>query len=98
MRAVLSRLVDDVWEASAPEELKIKRAMRRNSMTAEQVKARIEAQQRTAHPEKHPCVNLIVNDDVQPLLPQVLALCSDPIVSGAVSKIPLTQRCLVPAQ
>ncbi len=48
--------------------------MRRNSMTAEQVKARIEAQQRTAHPEKHPCVNLIVNDDVQPLLPQVLAL------------------------
>ena len=69
----LDRLVDDVWEVSAPEELKIKRVMRRNSMTAEQVKARIEAQQRTAHPEKHPCVNLIVNDDVQPLLPQVLA-------------------------
>lgn len=70
----IDRMVDGVWEVTAPEDLRIRRVMRRNAMTPEQVKARIDAQQRTAHPEKHPYVDRIVNDDVQPLLPQVLAL------------------------
>ncbi|WP_295730230.1 dephospho-CoA kinase [uncultured Muribaculum sp.] len=70
----LDKVATDVWEVTAPEELRIKRVMRRNAMNAGQVKARIEAQRRNAHPERHQCVEMLVNDGVQPLLPQVLAL------------------------
>ncbi len=72
----LDKLVDDIWEVTAPQELRIKRVMRRNAMTAAQVKARIDSQQSTDF-QKHATpqsIHLIVNDDLQPLLPQVLAL------------------------
>jgi dephospho-CoA kinase len=82
------RLVNAIWEVTAPEHLRIRRVMRRNALTADQVRARIRAQHRPTeqsqsnshHTEQsnvnadYKRVSIIVNDDVQPMLPQILSL------------------------
>jgi len=68
----LDRLVDAVWHVTAPVEVRIARVMARNGLTAQQVRARIDAQavdEAIATGEA-----IIVNDALQPVLPQVLQL------------------------
>lgn len=69
----IDRMVDEVWEVTAPVDLRIERVMARNSMSRDQVMERIEAQSRTDF-EPHRCVKTIVNDGIAPVLPQVLRL------------------------
>lgn len=69
----LDRMADRVWEVTAPENVRIERVMKRNGCSAEEVKRRISSQQ--FQPEKlHRSVAEIVNDDLSPVLPQVLTL------------------------
>ena len=67
------REVDEVWEVTAPTELRVQRVMKRNSMSREQVLARISSQSTTAA-QLHPLTKSIVNDGVEPVLPQILSL------------------------
>lgn len=69
----LDREVDEVWEVTAPTELRVQRVMKRNSMSREQVLARISSQSTTAA-QLHPLTKAIVNDGVEPVLPQILSL------------------------
>jgi dephospho-CoA kinase len=69
----LDRMVNDVWEVQAPEDVRIARVMARNNISAEQVQQRIAAQ--TFTPDvPHPCIHTITNTDTTPLLPQILSL------------------------
>lgn len=67
----LDRMVDEVWEVMAPEDVRVRRVMKRNSLSAEQVRMRIEAQDSFVPECVHPAVSVIENDDVMPVLPQV---------------------------
>lgn len=69
----LDREVDEVWEVTAPTELRVQRVMKRNSMSREQVLARISSQSTTAA-QLHPLTKSIINDGVEPVLPQILSL------------------------
>lgn len=69
----LDRMADQVWEVTAPEELRIERVMKRNGLTAEEVAARIQSQE--FMPDKtHPCVSELVNDGCRSLLLQINSL------------------------
>ena len=69
----IDQMVDAVWEITAPEEIRIQRVMKRNNCTAEDVIARINSQ--TFTPETpHPATFNIINDNSQPVLPQIEAL------------------------
>lgn len=66
----LDKMVDRVWEVTAPEEVRVGRVMKRNGLSDAQVRSRIEAQRFT--PEAvHPRVTELVNDGAQALLPQI---------------------------
>lgn len=65
------RLVDEVWNVIAPERVRIERVMKRNGLTEEQVKARINSQDSFCIRKPHPIEKEIVNDGVLPLLPQI---------------------------
>ncbi|MCM1310115.1 MAG: dephospho-CoA kinase [Bacteroides sp.] len=65
-----NELVDDVWEVTAPYELRIARVINRNGFTREEVEKRIAAQCNELNPRHQ----LIVNDGETPLIPQVLQL------------------------
>lgn len=69
----LDRMVDDVWEVTAPEEIRIRRAMRRDGSDYDRIKARVEAQE-AAPKGSHPRVFRIVNDGVEPVVPQISKL------------------------
>lgn len=72
----IDRMVDAVWDVTAPVDVRICRVMKRNSLTAEQVKARIESQQFT--PENpHPNLTIIINDDKTAVLPQIERLIAE---------------------
>ena len=65
-------LVNEIWEVTAPESVRIARVMRRSGLSEAQIRERIAAQNaapRAGH-------RLIENDDVTPLLPQILNLLS----------------------
>lgn len=67
----LDRIVDTVWLITAPHQIRIKRVMARNGLSANEVERRIAAQ--NFSPERqHPRIETIVNDDMTPLLPQVM--------------------------
>ena len=66
-------MVDEVWDVTAPVELRIERVMSRNSMSREEVMRRIDAQSAVNY-EPHPRVRTIVNDEITPLLPQIQQL------------------------
>ncbi|MCC8118924.1 MAG: dephospho-CoA kinase [Bacteroidales bacterium] len=72
----LDVMVDGVWDVTAPEDLRIKRVMKRSGLTAQQVADRIAAQAFTPD-EPHENVSLIVNDNRHSLLLQVedLLIC-----------------------
>lgn len=69
----LDRMVDKVWEVTAPEEIRIRRAMRRDGSDYDRIKARVEAQE-AAPKGSHPRVFRIVNDGVEPVVPQISKL------------------------
>lgn len=69
----LDRMVDEVWEVTAPEEIRIRRAMRRDGSDYDRIKARVEAQE-AAPKGSHPRVFRIVNDGVEPVVPQISKL------------------------
>lgn len=72
--AGLDRVVDDVWHVTAPDDVRIERVQARSGLTAEQVLERMEAQryeERVVTGEQ-----VIINDNVSPLLPQVTQLLS----------------------
>ncbi|MDE6808833.1 MAG: dephospho-CoA kinase [Muribaculaceae bacterium] len=72
----IDRMVDAVWDVTAPVDVRICRVMKRNSLTAEHVKARIESQQFT--PENpHPNLTIIINDDKTAVLPQIERLIAE---------------------
>ena len=71
----ISEMVDEVWEVTAPEEIRVDRVVKRNGISPREVRLRIAAQAvPVASP--HEKVFTILNDDVQPVLPQVLNLLS----------------------
>lgn len=69
----LDKIVDEVWEVIAPEEIRILRVLHRNPWLSEDdVRKRIEAQSTELNPENpHRCIKMIVNDGFTPLLPQI---------------------------
>lgn len=69
----LDRMVSDIWTVRAPEDVRLRRVMSRNGLSAAQVRARI-ASQTAAIPDPHPPTAYIDNDGIRPLLPQILRL------------------------
>lgn len=62
-------MAEQVWEVTAPEQLRISRVQQRSGLTPDQIRARIAAQ----HSEQVPGASILVNDNIQPLLPQINA-------------------------
>lgn len=69
----LDKVVSDVWEVYAPENIRIKRVMNRNHISKEQVIARINSQQ-FPNIKLHPNTQTIINDDITPIIPQIQRL------------------------
>lgn len=69
----LDKIVDEVWEVTAPMELRINRVMSRNNISRQDVISRINSQQIEIK-KPHPNIKKIVNDLVTPILPQILRL------------------------
>lgn len=78
----LHAMVDDVWEVTAPDSVRLERAMKRDHATRQQILARMESQRTTSAQARErisdrslipPC-HTICNDGQQALLPQILAL------------------------
>lgn len=72
--AGLDRAVDDVWHVTAPVQVRIDRVIARSGLTADQVRERMASQQ--AEETIVPGEQVIVNDNVSALLPQVMELLS----------------------
>lgn len=66
--------VDEVWEVVAPKRVRILRACKRDNANERSVISRIERQEETVVAQPHQHTHEIVNDDVEPVLPQVLKL------------------------
>lgn len=71
----LDRMVDEVWEVTAPQDVRIGRVCRRSNLTPAQVKARIASQRVQGHTPHKNTVN-IVNDGRKSLLQQIAHLLS----------------------
>lgn len=67
------KLLDFVIGVSSPQELRIERAMKRDNINREDVLARMSKQMNEEEKMKR-CNFIIVNDELQLLIPQVLAL------------------------
>lgn len=69
----LDEMVSQVWDVTAPVATRVNRIVARNSCTPGQALERINAQ--NLNPERpHHTIHRIINDDVTPVLPQVLRL------------------------
>lgn len=77
-------IVDKIILVTAPEDIRVIRAMNRDKATEVQVRARISAQMPDAAKEKY-ADYIIINDGVKPLIPQVLDIFNDCL--KAASKI-----------
>lgn len=70
----LHRMVDEMWEVTAPHAVRVRRVMMRGAgMSEAEVLGRIKAQESTVVTERHAHVSIITNDDVTPVLPQILS-------------------------
>lgn len=65
----LADMVDAVVEVSAPTELRIERVMQRSSLTRQEVLRRISSQ--VFSEKQHPRTYYIINDNAEPILPQL---------------------------
>ena len=70
--AHIDLLVDEVWHVTAPADTRVKRVMVRSGLTAQQVQNRMAAQAIEEEPVDGEQV--IINDDVTAVLPQVMRL------------------------
>lgn len=70
----LDKIADEVWEVTAPKRKRIVRACARDGVDECKIIARIKRQEETVVEHPHPHTYEIVNDDVMPVLPQVLSL------------------------
>lgn len=70
--AGLDHLVTNVWHVTAPDEVRIDRVVARSGLTARQVEDRMAAQ--ASEVAVAPGESEIVNDNLTPLLPQVIQL------------------------
>ena len=77
----LDKMVDEVWEVDAPLDLRVERVMVRNGFDRSQVLSRIASQDRFIPDSPHRCVRRIVNDGVEPLLPQIEAALNTRIMA-----------------
>lgn len=71
----IDKMVDKVWEITAPVELRVERIIRRNGISKEDALARINAQ-KFSPSIPHSCVTIINNDGVTPILSQIESLLS----------------------
>lgn len=71
----IDRMVDEVWEVTAPSQLRLKRAVGRgmNEMDAQ---SRMAMQDAYDAESVHRDVKMIVNDDIEAVIPQILSLLS----------------------
>ena len=67
----LDRMVDEVWHVDAPASVRLQRVMKRNGLTASQVKARMDAQDAYRPERVHPVIHTVINDGLTPVLPRV---------------------------
>lgn len=70
----LDKIVDEVWQVTAPKRRRIIRACARDGVDERKIIARIERQEETVVEKPHPLTYEIVNDEIIPVLPQVLSL------------------------
>lgn len=66
-------MVNVVWHVTAPIELRINRVMKRNNISREKVLERIYSQSTKLEDLSNPVLE-IVNDEVTPILPQIISL------------------------
>lgn len=76
LQSNLLDIIDGVWLVDAPENVRIERVIKRNSMSEADVKRRISAQSGQDYSVLQSC-KTIVNDDKEAILPQVLKLVSE---------------------
>lgn len=67
----LDTIVDDCWEVEAPRDIRIRRAVVRDSSEPAQIESRIASQESYVIEQEHIPTSKVVNDDVRPLLPQI---------------------------
>lgn len=67
----MDKLVDDIWVVDAPEDIRVKRVMKRNGIAAEDVYARIKSQNKVVSYIPGKEVSIILNDDRTSILSQV---------------------------
>ena len=72
----INLFVDEVWEIQAPIDLRINRVILRNNTIAEDVQSRINSQQYNIE-KLHDNTKYIVNDNIKPILPQILNLIKE---------------------
>lgn len=70
----LDRMVDAIWLVEAPQALRLRRIMTRNSLTQAQAAARISAQQHEFDALPPGKLHRIINDGITPLLPRIDSL------------------------
>lgn len=63
----LDRLADQVWEVTAPREVRIERVMKRSGLSRQEILARMANQSATPHPGH----TIICHDGTTPILPQL---------------------------
>ncbi len=68
-----NEFADEIWEVTAPMDIRVDRVIKRNGLSREDVKQRIEAQSHTPHPTH----KIIVNDGEQPIIPQIMQLLNN---------------------
>ena len=76
MQSNLVDIVDEAWLVTAPEDVRIKRVMIRNRVTADDVKKRIAAQNGQDY-SLIPILKEIVNDGIKAILPQIEGLIQE---------------------
>lgn len=67
------RIVDDIWEVTASEEIRIQRVINRNGLSRDEIKRRIAAQ----NAESRPTHKFINNNGDIPLFPQIMQLLNN---------------------
>ena len=67
----IDQLVDEVWEVTAPVDVRVRRVMSRNNITEAEVLKRIKSQDSYIPESMHGCVRKIINDGTVPVLPQI---------------------------
>ena len=66
----MDKIVDRIWIVEAPDEVRIKRVIKRNGLSRKQIISRINSQKSEATSINLSAVH-IINDDLTPILPQI---------------------------